>query len=215
MKQGVTVADRGLYAVTPTALTGPALLDAVAEVLAGGAVWLQYRAKQAADAETAAMLVACCRRANARLIVNDDPALARRVGADGVHLGRDDVTVKAAREIVGPDRLIGVSCYDDLGRAAEAAELGADYLAFGSMFHSSTKPAAVRCPLETLSVARGLGRPVVAIGGITADNAAAAISAGADLVAVIEDLFSAADRRARARGYARLFRDPSHASPGA
>jgi thiamine-phosphate pyrophosphorylase len=205
MKAPVPVVDTGLYAVTPTSLSGAALIAAVDDVLVGGAVWVQYRAKRNADTGTATALVERCRRAGARLIVNDDPVLADQVDADGVHLGRDDAALSRARAIVGPDRMIGVSCYDDLERARVLADQGADYLAFGSVFPSPTKPDAVRCPLHVLSRAGSLGLPVVAIGGITVDNAGQAIAAGADLVAVIADLFSAADRRARARAYADQF----------
>ena len=179
---------RGLYAVTPEGLVGSALLESAAQALSGGAVMLQYRAKSRAQRESALALAGLCRRHEALLIVNDDATLAAEIDADGVHLGRDDVSLEQARRLVGPDRIIGVSCYDDLGRAEDLAARGADYLAFGSMHPSPTKPDAVRCRTEVLTAARRLGRPVVAIGGITLEGAPALIDAGADLLAVAEDV---------------------------
>lgn len=196
---------RGLYAVTPDELVGAALLESAARALSGGAVMLQYRAKSRAQREAARALAELCRRHAALLIVNDDPTLAAEIDADGVHLGRDDVSIAQARRLVGPDRVIGVSCYDDLGRAADLAARGADYLAFGSMHPSPTKPDALRCRSEVLTAARRLGKPVVAIGGITLERAPALIDAGADLLAVISDLFDAPDIEARAAAYSRLF----------
>ena len=129
-------------------------------------------------------------------IVNDDAVLAREVGADGVHIGADDGCVAAAREIVGPDRLVGVSCYDDFARARAAVAEGADYIAFGSFFPSATKPNARRADLTLLTRAQSLGVPVVAIGGITAANAESLFAAGADAVAIIQDVFGHADAEA-------------------
>lgn len=111
--------------------------------------------------------------------------------------------------MLGPDKIIGGSCYNDPGRAAELAAQGADYLAFGSMYPSPTKPGAARCPPEVLMEARELGKPVVAIGGITLEHAPELVAAGADLLAVISDLFDAPDIKARAAAYSRLFRDLS------
>lgn len=196
---------RGLYAITPDTLSGAALIEAAGQVLAGGAVCLQYRAKGAFDASAARALAALCRRHGARFIVNDRPELALEAGADGVHLGRDDGSIAEARALLGPDRIIGVSCYADLERARRLASEGADYLAFGSLFASPTKPEAVSCPLAVLGEARKFGLPVVAIGGITLANAHLAIEAGTDLVAVISDLFTAADRRAQAASFSALF----------
>lgn len=208
MKDGGRVDDRGLYAVTPVDWPADDLARAVDEALAGGAAWVQYRGKERTDVALAARLAAACRAADARFIVNDDPALAARVEADGVHLGRNDLSIEQAREIVGDDGIIGVSCYDDLARAEFLAACGADYLAFGSVFTSPTKPDAVRCRLDTITAARRLGLPIVAIGGITLDNAPAAIDAGADLVAVISDLFGSDDIRRRAARFRSLF-EPS------
>ncbi|HEY5718860.1 MAG TPA: thiamine phosphate synthase, partial [Gammaproteobacteria bacterium] len=141
---------RGLYAITD-GRHGDALLDPVDAVLRGGAVLVQYRDKSGdrprRRAEATALL-ALCRRHRARLLINDDVELAAAVGADGVHLGRDDGSLAAARERLGPGALIGVSCYADPARARDAARAGADYLAFGSVHPSPTKPHAVRAPLE-------------------------------------------------------------------
>ena len=140
---------------------------------------------------------------------NDDVWLAVEIGADGAHLGTGDApggSLLAAREALGPKRILGVSCYNDLALGEEAANAGADYLAFGSMFPSRTKPGAVHAPLELLGEAkRRIGLPVAAIGGITLDNAPQLIAAGADILAVVSDLFDAMDIKARAEAYQRLF----------
>lgn len=201
------LADKqGLYAVTPQDLEGAQLLDSAARALAGGAVAVQYRAKTRADRETAGALVDLCRSHGALLIVNDDPKLAVDVAADGVHLGRADGSIEQARRLLGSDRIVGVSCYGDLDRAEAFARAGADYLAFGSMYASPTKPHAHRCAPEVLGAARRFGRPVVAIGGITLARAPELIDAGADLLAVISDLFGAPDIERQAAAYSGLFR---------
>jgi len=191
---------RGLYAITPPDLSG------VEAALASGALCaLQYRAKDAdalARRREAEALLARCRAHGVPLIVNDDLELALAIGADGVHLGRDDGDLAAARARL-PGRLLGASCYDQAELAERAVAAGADYVAFGSVFPSPTKPGAVRAPLALFG--RPLGVPRVAIGGITLDNARQVIAAGADCVAVITDLFGAPDVGARARQYGRLF----------
>ena len=204
---------KGLYAVTPDEADSERLFTRVERVLAGGAPWLQYRNKKAGDAQRARearRLRAVSAAAGTRLFVNDDPRLAADVDADGVHVGRDDGGVRAARAIVGR-RIIGVSCYDRMELAEAAVAAGADYVAFGSVFASPTKPAAVRAPLELFARARTLGVPLVAIGGITLENAPQAIAAGADALAVIADVFGAPDPQGRARAFAALFphRDPT------
>jgi thiamine-phosphate pyrophosphorylase len=187
---------RGLYAVTPDVADVATLTAQVEAAIDGGASAVQYRNKSAtADLRRAQAyaLAVLCRSRDTLYIVNDDPALAALVAADGVHLGEDDGNVAAAREIVGPDALIGVSCYNDLARARSAADAGADYLAFGSLFPSSVKPNARRASLELLGAARALGLPIVGIGGIDADNAADVVEAGADAVAVIRAVFADGD----------------------
>jgi len=199
----------GLYAVTPDLPDTTELLRRVGQALPGGVQLLQYRNKPAAAAlrrEQAGALLALCRAQGVPLVINDDLQLALEIGADGAHLGREDGDLAAARAALGPGKLLGISCYDDIGRAREAKRVGADYVAFGSFFASPTKPAAVRAPLTLLGAAKaGLGLPVCAIGGITLQNAPQLIAAGADLLAVITDLFEAPDIRARAAAYTSLF----------
>ena len=195
----------GLYAVTPTGWADERLLDAIDQAITGGAVLVQYRDKPGLREDLARKLLQQCRQNQIPLIINDDVELARRINADGVHLGRDDARPEQAREQLGDKAIIGVSCYNDLERAAALATGPVDYLAFGSLFASPTKPTAVNCPLEVLDQARRFGKPVVAIGGMSIENASQAIVAGADLLAVISDLFEAEDIRARARQYHELF----------
>lgn len=200
---------RGLYAIADGGRLGDRIEAAAAAALAGGAVLLQYRDKRA-DAPTrrarAERLARLCARAGVPFIVNDDPELARAVGAAGVHLGRDDPDPTAARARLGPGAIVGVSCYDDLERAARAAAAGADYLAFGSVYPSGTKPEAGRVTLETLAAARrAFDRPLCAIGGIRADNAAPLLAVGVDLLAVVGGLFDEPDVTAAARRLSALF----------
>ena len=200
---------RGLYAVTPDDSLLPRLSNLVGQALAGGVRLVQYRNKDAPPAlrrSHAAELLRICRACDARLIVNDDLALALEIGADGVHLGRDDGELGAARAALGRGRILGVSCYDDISAGEAAAAAGADYLAFGSVFASSIKPQAVRAPLALLAEAKKrFALPIAAIGGITLANAPQALAAGADLLAVITDLFDAPDIAKRAKEYETLF----------
>jgi thiamine-phosphate pyrophosphorylase len=191
---------RGLYAITPE---GPGLEAKVRAALEGGIALLQYRRKQG-DAAEAARIARLAREFGVPLIVNDDVALALEVGAEGAHLGRDDGDLASARQRLR-GRVLGASCYSELERARFAVAAGADYVAFGSVFPSPTKPHAVRAPLSLFCEAKALGVPLAAIGGITLQNAASVVAAGADLLAVISDLFDAPDIRARARQYGKLF----------
>ena len=186
----------GLYAVTPDLADTAMLVRDVEAAIAGGAAAIQYRNKCADIAlrrEQAHAIAGLAARAQTLLIVNDDPALAAAVDADGVHVGEDDSAIATARALVGNDRLVGVSCYDDIERAYAAVDAGADYVAFGSFFDSVTKPAARRANIDVLRRAAALGVPVVAIGGITAANAASLVEAGATAVAVITDVFGSHD----------------------
>jgi thiamine-phosphate pyrophosphorylase len=200
---------RGLYAVTPDMADTAELLRRVRQAMAGGARLVQYRNKPADPIlrrEQSGALLDLCREYGVPLILNDDLQLALDIGADGVHLGREDGGLAAARAALGAGKLLGISCYDDLERAREAGRIGADYIAFGSFFASPTKPRAVRAPLTLLTMAREeFGLPVCAIGGITLQNAPQLIAAGAGLLAVITDLFEAPDIRARAAAYTSLF----------
>jgi thiamine-phosphate pyrophosphorylase len=195
----------GLYVITDGGIP-TAELRAVARA---GARVLQYRDKSA-DAigrrRRATALASLCRDNDLLFIVNDDPMLAVEVGADGVHLGRDDGSIDWARRLLGPDAVIGVSCYASLERAERMCAAGADYLAFGSVFPSPTKPAAPRASLDLLRAARKrFTLPLVAIGGIDAGNAATVVATGVDAVAVIAGVFHAPDPAASATRIAALF----------
>lgn len=198
---------RGLYLITPdTADT--AQLAARIEPLLPHAAWLQYRNKAAGATlrrEQAQALLPLCRRRGVPLIVNDDAALAAAIGADGAHLGEDDGNIAQARALLGPDAILGVSCYDSLERARDAAAAGADYVAFGAFFPSRTKAATRRATPALLRDSAALGLPRVAIGGITPDNAPALVVAGADLIAVVGGVFDTADPVAAARAYRKIF----------
>ncbi len=201
---------RGLYVITDPVLCATLGLSAsVSAALAGGAVTVQYRDKSSDRARRdreAATLASICREHGAVFIVNDDADLALRSGAHGVHLGRDDTIVDQARDLLGPDRLIGVSCYDSIERAHEAVAAGCDYVAFGSAYPSPSKPAAVRAPISLYREAvAGISVPVVAIGGITPQNAAPLIDAGCRALAVISGVFGGEDPTFAATQYARLF----------
>ncbi len=198
----------GLYAITPDWDDSARLFGAVAAALAGGARVLQYRNKHAdreRRLEQALGLSALANKAGATFIVNDDVELALEVDADGVHLGETDGDIARARKRLGVRKLIGASCYNRLELAAPALAAGADHIAFGSVFSSTTKPSARRAPLDIFAQARHLKVPVVAIGGINTENAAQVIAAGAAAVAVISDLFEAGDVAAQARRFADLF----------
>ena len=199
----------GLYAVTPDEPDTPRLLAAVEAALAGGARALQYRNKSA-DANLrlaqGRALLALCREYRRPLIINDHLDLALALDADGLHLGVEDGALAEAKTRLGGGRILGASCYDRLESALEAQRAGATYVAFGSFFPSSVKPGAVRAPLSLLAAARAeLSVPIVAIGGITHDNAPRLIEAGAHGVAVISALFGAPDVRAAARDFSALF----------
>jgi thiamine-phosphate pyrophosphorylase len=200
---------RGLYAITPETPDGTRLLADVEAALAGGCRLVQYRDKTSAAPERVARAQALRRLTlahNARLVINDDMALTVLVKADGVHLGREDGNLAAARAILGPTRLLGASCYADFSAAQQAATAGADYVAFGAVHPSATKPNATSAAVDLFFQAKtALAAASCAIGGITLNNAPALIAAGADLLAVITDLFSAPDIAARAAAYQHLF----------
>ncbi|MEK7815994.1 MAG: thiamine phosphate synthase [Pseudomonadota bacterium] len=200
----------GLYAIADTHyLDAARLAPAVEAAIAGGARVVQYRDKRhdaASRVRQALDLAAICRRHGVLFLVNDDVVLAEAAGADGVHLGRGDMPLSEARRRLGAEKIIGVSCYNELERALAAERTGADYVAFGSFFPSRTKPQAVRATPDLLRAAKQrLHIPVVAIGGITPENGAVLIEAGADMLAVIEGVFAQPDVSAAAKRYARLF----------
>ncbi len=199
----------GLYAITPDGLERSVLFERVSAALRGGVQILQYRDKQrqpTEQAEIAQALNSLCRQHGTRFIVNDNLDLALAIDADGVHLGGDDGDLAAARRALGPDRWLGASCYADFTRAQTAVAAGADYVAFGAVCVSPTKPDALRAPLSLFAQARReIDVPLCAIGGITLADAPAIIAAGADLLAVITDLFAAPDITSRAQAYQSLF----------
>jgi len=200
----------GLYAITDSGLIeGSQLVSAVNAAISGGARLIQFRDKSqpsAARTQLAANVQAVCAERSVALIINDDIELCKQVGAAGVHLGADDCKLETAREQLGATALIGISCYNQLDLAIKAEQNGADYIAFGSFYSSGIKPDAVRAETELLERARQcLSIPIVVIGGITRENARPLIDAGADMVAVISDVFGADNIQTAALGFTRLF----------
>ena len=200
---------RGLYGITPEDRALPLLLQQVEAALAGGMRVLQYRSKSTdakRRAEEAQALCRLCHAHGARLIINDDVALALRIGADGAHLGRDDGDLSAARSALGPQRLLGASCYNELALAQRALAAGADHVAFGAAYASRTKPNASHAALTLYQRARAsLQAPIIAIGGITPDNAAPLVAAGVDALALVSGLFDGADIRLAAESISSLY----------
>lgn len=203
------MSEHPLYAIATTQSLRGALLTSVESALRGGAGWVQYRDKstQAKHRQReAAALKTLCRDYGAKLIINDDVDLALSVGADGVHLGQGDGSPREARRRLGAEVIVGVTCHSSMALGRQALKNGASYLAFGRFFPSRTKPEAPPAPLTLLEEARKAfkGIPLVAIGGITLDNGLQALNAGADRLAVSEDLFGADDIEAQARAYRRI-----------
>jgi len=201
---------RGLYVITDRSLMpGDKMLPAVSAAIHGGARLVQYRDKlsnRPSREQQARGLLQICHDYEVPLIINDDVELAAVIGADGVHLGDEDMRLDEARVRLGPRMIIGVSCHDSLEKAVSAVHAGADYVAFGSFFSSPSKPQAVRAPLSLLeSACLTVNVPICAIGGITPENGAALVKAGAHMLAVISGIFAQTDIAAEARRYARLF----------
>ncbi|MGM0633827.1 MAG: thiamine phosphate synthase [Pseudomonadota bacterium] len=186
----------GVYAITDPVLLpdDPALLEAVTQALAGGARMVQYRNKDASPADRyrqATALQKLCANADVPLLINDDVALCQRIGAAGVHLGQSDLGLAEARQRLGADAIIGISCHASAQLALEAQRNGASYVAVGRFFPSRTKPQAPAATLDDLrEIRHTVELPLVAIGGVNAENGAALIGAGADMLAVIHHLFS-------------------------
>ncbi|WP_147693147.1 thiamine phosphate synthase [Vogesella mureinivorans] len=199
---------RGLYAITPDTDNSEQLIEQVSAALDGGARILQYRNK-GSDAVRrlwqANILKSLAQSRGALFIVNDDVALAEAIRADGVHLGRDDDAIAAARARLGDGAIIGASCYNSLDLARSAVAAGASYVAFGAVFASGTKPGAVHAPLSLFADAASLGVPRVAIGGISPANAGQVVAAGADAIAVIGSLFDGDGIAERAATLAALY----------
>ena len=203
------VAIRGLYAITLDSADTANLLAMTELVLVGGARIIQYRNKIADAAlrqEQAYLLAQLCRKYRAVFIINDHVDLAITVDADGVHLGQDDGCIGDARKKLGDEKIIGVSCYNQLNLAIDASQQGADYVAFGAFFASSTKPDAEAASTDLLCKAKQkLFVPIVTIGGITLTNAATLIDQGGDAIAVSNALFGAQDIQSAARAFSQLF----------
>jgi thiamine-phosphate pyrophosphorylase len=200
---------RGLYAITQTEQkTAARVLTEVEAALRGGAIMVQYRDKQPINAEQLAReLVLLCKAYNVPLLINDDVTLAQRVGAVGVHLGKDDGDIAQARQRLGETAIIGVSCYNKVQLALTAQQQGASYVAFGRFFPSSSKPLAAPAQLSTLTHAKQMLQiPIVAIGGILPSNGDMLLNAGADMLAVISGLFDH-EPKAAAQAYQALFTD--------
>jgi len=201
---------KGLYAITPDEVDTAELIRKTRLVLQGGATVLQYRNKLAdADLqlEHAHALRQLTREFSTTFIVNDNAQIAAQVDADGVHLGGEDGSVATARKLLGEEKIIGVSCYNRAPLASEAELQGADYIALGAFFASSTKPNAIKADAELLRWARQQLRvPVVAIGGITLQNAPLLIEAGADALAVISAMYDAEDIQLAATQFSTLYK---------
>ncbi|MDH5183700.1 MAG: thiamine phosphate synthase [Gammaproteobacteria bacterium] len=200
----------GVYAITdPVAGEGEHLLLHVRQALEGGVRILQYRDKTTDHARRqleAVALLKLCEAYGATFIINDDVELAAEIGAHGIHIGKNDATLKKARAQLTPEAIIGVSCYNQLQLAKEAAEAGADYVAFGRFFASQTKPNAIQAEVEILTQAKAeLSLPVVAIGGISPENGDQLIQHGADALAIIQGIFAQTDIKAAAQRHAALF----------
>lgn len=202
---------RGLYAITDSELLKGKLLPYVEAALKGGVKLLQYRDKSNDDTRRlreAEALRELCNRYGAALIINDDAELAARLGV-GLHLGQGDGSLSVARALLGRKAIIGGTCHGQLALAETAAKEGASYVAFGRFFNSSTKPGAPAADIDLLDAARAqISLPIVAIGGVTLDNAPALIAHGASMVAVVHGLFgadSADEVERRARAFSALF----------
>lgn len=199
-----------LYAITDSILLpGDKLFSGVESTLKAGCRWVQYRDKSQNDKkrlDESARLLKICDSYNASLIINDDATLAKKIGAHGVHLGQTDGDVQAARKLLGQDAIIGVTCHNSLELAKKAIDDGANYIAFGRFFSSNTKPDAQDAPLDLLIKARKQFPKIkiVAIGGITTENTAIVLEAGADKIAVCHALFSAPNIEIQTKRFIKL-----------
>ena len=200
---------KGLYAITPDMADLNTLVHKTQLALEGGAFMVQYRSKKqdhAVKMQQCAAILRLCREYGVPCIVNDDVEMCRILEADGVHLGENDDNIAEVRRILGEDAIIGSSCYDQLDRAKQAQKEGATYVAFGAVFPTPTKPNAPRATLALLREAkREIHIPIVAIGGITVNNAHDVIEAGVDAIAVITSLFEAKTIKETAETFLKMF----------
>jgi thiamine-phosphate pyrophosphorylase len=199
---------QGLYLVTPNWDDSARLLEATEQALQAGVALLQYRHKEASPAlryQQAGLLQALCHRYQVPFIINDHVALCRELGADGVHLGGTDAALAEVRASLGPNKLIGASCYGDLARAHAAQAAGASYVAFGGFYPSRVKQYEVSTAADIVLQARAeLTVPCVVIGGMTAQNAAPLVARGAQMVAAISSIYLADDVAAAVRAFRAL-----------
>lgn len=200
---------KGLYAITPNISDTSLLLDKVEKALIGGVTLIQYRDKISNSSEKifrAKAIHRLCLQYNVPLIINDDPELALVCGAEGVHLGQADGSVQHARALLGDSAIIGITCHHDISLAITAEQQGADYVAFGRFFNSSTKPGLPLATIDTLiNAKKNIRIPIVAIGGVTVDNVKPIISAGASFIAVVDGLFSSKNISSMCKGFHNLF----------
>lgn len=202
---------KGLYAITPDEADTDLLLRKVEAALQGGVTVLQYRNKLASHkllTQQARALLPLCRQYKIPFIINDSVKLCLTLDADGVHIGAEDGNLSDIRARIGPDKILGASCYNRFELAQAAQQAGVDYLAFGACFVSGTKPNAPVASLDLFKLAQSrLHIPAVAIGGITLANAALAIQAGASSIAVINAIFNSNDVKSTTQQFTQLFSD--------
>jgi thiamine-phosphate pyrophosphorylase len=193
----------GLYIITDHSLPDQQIINTTKVALNNGANVVQLRHKTSGSVQSLALeLLSLCRQSQVPLIINDDPQLAAQIGADGGHLGKDDADIKQARELLGEQTIIGVSCYNSLPLAIQAQSQGANYVAFGRFFSSASKPSATPADINLLTNARSqINIPIVAIGGITPENAGQLVTAGADCLAVIQGIYGHPDPQLATRNY--------------
>jgi thiamine-phosphate pyrophosphorylase len=200
---------KGLYIVTPDWDDTDKLLAVTEQALLGGAALVQYRHKFATPdlrQQQAQALLALCRRYQRPFIINDHVELCLALDADGVHVGAMDATVAQIRARLGPDKIVGASCYGDLQLARDAHQAGASYVAYGGFYASRVKKYPVTTPVDIINRSKAeIPLPLVVIGGMTEENAAPLVAAGADMVAAISSVYLAVDPAAAAEGFARLF----------
>jgi len=202
--------EKGLYAITDCANHDTETLLGKSEIiLKAGAVILQYRDKsvdQSIRHDRACALQAMCSRHGVVFLINDDIRLASEIAADGVHIGKDDAEVETARNLLGPETVIGVSCYNNLDIALDAQARGANYVAFGAFYPTQTKEKTVKVSAQLLTQAKKkLSIPIVAIGGINPENGQSLVSAGADMLAVVNSIYSVEDPQQITKQFNQLF----------
>jgi thiamine-phosphate pyrophosphorylase len=200
---------KGLYAITPDMADLNTLIHKTQLVIESGAFMVQYRSKihdRDVKMQQCAAILRLCREYGVPCIINDDVEMCRILEADGVHLGVNDDNIAEVRHILGEDAIIGSSCYEQLSRAKQAQKEGASYVAFGAMFPTPTKPRAPRATLALLKEAKSeIHIPIVAIGGITVNNAHDVIETGIDAIAVITSLYEAKSIKETAETFLKMF----------